>query len=390
MQFGANTWIWTSPLTTAELERLVPHVAGMGFDWIELPVESPNDFDYGRAGELVRAHGLGVSLCAAMGPDRDLIHPDEAIQRSGLAYIRHCIDAAHTVGARNLVGPIYSAVGRTWPMTADERERDTDLLVRQLRSLCEYAGERGVVLCIEPLNRFETSFLNLTAQAIEVVDRVNHPSCKLLLDTFHMNIEEKSLGAAIRAAGERIGHVHACENDRGTPGTGHVPWDDVAAGLHAIGYNGPVVIETFTDKVKTIARAAAIWRALAPDQDGLAREGLAFLRDLIGGGVTYDTTSTLFHRRLFVYPGPFHLFYPLRLTQTEPHDFGRTLHRHRARDHRRDRAGRGGHVPAVALCSLSLGIYAAAFLHAGLYRLEPCHAQSHVLWRRGVCGCVGE
>ncbi|MCS7040952.1 MAG: sugar phosphate isomerase/epimerase, partial [Caldilineales bacterium] len=102
------------------------------------------------------------------------------------------------------------------------------------------------------------------------------------LDTFHMNIEEKSLGEAIRAAGPRLKHFHACENDRGAPGSGHVPWNDVAEALRAIGYEGPVVIESFTAKVKSIARAAAIWRALAPTQDDLARDGLAFLRGLFG------------------------------------------------------------------------------------------------------------
>src|SRR5699024_10908088 len=132
----------------------------------------------------------GVSVCAAMGPDRDLIHPDEAIRRNGMDYVRHCVEAARTLGARNVVGPLYSAVGRTWQSTADERTRDTDLLVEQLKTLSKHAGDNGITLCVEPLNRFETSFLNLAGQAIEVVDRVDHPACGLLLDTFHMNIEE--------------------------------------------------------------------------------------------------------------------------------------------------------------------------------------------------------
>jgi len=279
MHFGANTWIWTSPLTTETLRELVPHVAEMGFDWIELPIESPHDFDYDVARDLLHEHGLRASLAAATGPDRDLISPDASIRENARHYLRHCIDAAHAVGAAHVIGPMYSAVGRTWQATPAERERDMDRLLEQLRPLAAHAGERGVTLCIEPLNRFETSFINLTAQGIDLVDRLDHPACGLLLDTFHMNIEEKSLGDAIRAAGSRVRHIHACENDRGTPGTGHVPWDDVAAGLRDIGYDGPVVIETFSAEVQAIARAAAIWRPLAPSQDALAREGLAFLRD---------------------------------------------------------------------------------------------------------------
>ena len=281
MQFGVNTWVWTAPLSDDDLLTLAPRVAEAGFDMIELPIEVPNGFDYGRAAELIREHGLAASAVVVMSPDRDLIHPEEATRANAAAYIRHCVDAAHTLGATHLGGPMYSAVGRVWQMSADERERDTATLVQQLRDLAEYAGERGVVLCIEPLNRFETSFLNLTAQAVEVIDRVGHPACRILLDTFHMNIEERSLGDAIRLAGHRLRHVHACENDRGAPGTGHVPWHDVAAALREIGYDGPVVIESFTDKVQSIARAAAVWRPLAGSQDALATEGLAFLRQLL-------------------------------------------------------------------------------------------------------------
>lgn len=281
MRFGVNTWVWTSPTTTEELRKLAPHVASLGFDWIEVPLESVDDMDHAEGAKIVRDNGLGVSTCAAMGPDRDLIHPDEAIRQSGMAYIRQAVDATEKLGATNLVGPIYAAVGRTWQMTDDERARDTDLLVENLSELAAYAGDHGVVMCIEPLNRFETSFINLADQAIEVVDRVDHPNCKIMLDTFHMNIEEKSLGSAIRAAGPRLHHVHTCENDRGAPGSGNVAWDEVAAALKDVGYDGPVVIESFTAKVKSIARAAAIWRSLAPTQDDLARDGLVFLKGLL-------------------------------------------------------------------------------------------------------------
>lgn len=279
-QIGVNAWVWSSPINTAELERLAPVVAGMGFDLIEVGIESTTDLDYARGAEILRSNGLGISVCAAMGPDRDLIHADQGIRDNGMDYVRHCIDAAKTLGAANVVGPLYSAVGRTWQQSADDRKKDLDLLVRQLKALSAYAGERGVTLCVEPLNRFETSFMNLASQAIEVVDRVDHPACGILLDTFHMNIEERSIGDAIRAAGSRMRHLHTCENDRGAPGSGHVPWDEVAQACREIGYTGPLVIESFTDKVKSIARAAAIWRPFSATQDALATDGLKFLRRL--------------------------------------------------------------------------------------------------------------
>jgi D-psicose/D-tagatose/L-ribulose 3-epimerase len=280
-QIGVNAWVWSSPVNTAEFGRLAPIVAGMGFDLIEVGIESTSDLDYRQAAEIARANGLAVGVCAAMGPDRDLIHSDESIRTNGMDYVRHCIDAAKTLGARNVCGPLYSAVGRTWQASDDERKRDVDLLVRQLGDLAKYAGERGVWLGVEPLNRFETSFINLASQAIEVADRVDHPACGVMLDTFHMNIEEKSIGDAIRAAGKRMGQLHACENDRGAPGSGHVPWDEVAQACRDIGFTGPFVIESFTNKVKSIAKAAAIWRTFAPSQDALAEDGLRYLRTLL-------------------------------------------------------------------------------------------------------------
>lgn len=281
MKIGVNTWVWTAPLTSVDVKKLIPHVAEMGFDWIEFPLEDIGGFDNHEAADLVKEYGLGVSTCVAMGPDRDLIHEDPAIRANGMQYIRDCIDTNEVLGATNLVGPIYATVGRTWQATPEEKVGYTDLLVENLSQLAEYAGDHGVKMGIEPLNRFETSVINLAEQVLDVVNRVDHPACQIMLDTFHMNIEEKSLGDAIRAAGPHLIHLHACENDRGAPGSGNVTWDEVAGALGDIGYDGPVVIESFTAKVKSIARAAAIWRPLADSQDDLAKNGLAFLRELL-------------------------------------------------------------------------------------------------------------
>lgn len=281
MQFGVNTWVWVSPTTADKLKELAPKVKSMGFDWIEVGIESTEDLDYSAGAAIIKDNELGISVCAAMGPDRDLIHEDEAIQKSGVEYIKHCIDAVTTLGGANVVGPLYSAVGRVWQQTPEERERDIETLVGHLKDLSDYAADKGAVLCLEPLNRFETSFVNLASQAIEIVDRVDKPACKIMLDSFHMNIEEKSLADAIRATGDRLAHFHSCENDRGAPGTGTVPWGDVQTALKDINYDGPMVIESFTSQVKTIARAAAIWRSFEPSQDDLAKNGLAFLKELM-------------------------------------------------------------------------------------------------------------
>ena len=281
-KIGISTWVWTSPLSLASLESLAARVRELGFDLIEVPIEGTSDLDYPQAARVIGDRGLDVSVCAVMGADRDLIHPDASVRQNAMDYVRHCIDAAQVLGARNVVGPLYSAVGRTWQASDDERRRDEELLVGELKALAAYAGERGVTICVEPLNRFETSFMNLTEQAIAIVDRVDQPACGILLDTFHMNIDERSIGDAIRAAGRRLRHLHACENDRGTPGTGHLPWTDVSQACRDIGFEGPFVIESFAAGVKAMARATCIWRPLAASPDALASGGITFLRGLLG------------------------------------------------------------------------------------------------------------
>ena len=154
MQFGVNGWVWTSPVNTQAFEELAPKVKKMGFDLFEFGIEGTSDLDYALAAKVAGDNGLAVSVCAAMGPDRDLIHEDAGIRRNGMEYVAHCIDAAKTLGAKNVVGPLYSAVGRTWQQTADERQRDTDLLVDQLKKLSAQASDKGVTLCVENLYDF--------------------------------------------------------------------------------------------------------------------------------------------------------------------------------------------------------------------------------------------
>jgi D-psicose/D-tagatose/L-ribulose 3-epimerase len=278
---GVNAWVWVSPPTDARLAALAPRVRGWGFDLLELPIETPGDWDPARTAELLDGLGLGASICVAMGPGRDLT-ADAATVAATQAYLRACVAAAATVGARAVAGPLYTPVGKTRRMEPAERAATLDRLVAGLRPLADYAGEHGVTLALEPLNRFETSLVNTAEQAVEIVDRVDSPALGLLLDTFHMNVEEKDQPAAIRLVGDRLAHFHACGSDRGAPGADHIAWPAIATALAEIGYEGPIVVESFTPENQSIARAAAIWRPLAPTQDALAVDGLAFLRTLFG------------------------------------------------------------------------------------------------------------
>jgi D-psicose/D-tagatose/L-ribulose 3-epimerase len=187
---------------------------------------------------------------------------------------------AAAVGAHLVGGPVYAATGRTWHLESGERRSVVRRLVDRLRPVSEYAGERGIRIALEPLNRFETSVVNTAEQAMEIVERLDHRSCGVLLDTFHMNIEERDPPAAIRSCAGRLLHFHASGCDRGAPGSDHIGWAGLSRALADVGYRGMLCIESFTVQNRAIARAASIWRPLALSPDALAGEGLRFLRAL--------------------------------------------------------------------------------------------------------------
>lgn len=280
MEFGANTFIWESPFSTAEHLPLLEKVSEMGFDLIEIAVEDPALIDVAALQEALERSRLGVVVCGAFGPDRNLSSSDAQKRQNAREYLRWCIDAASLLGASTVCGPMYSSVGKARLPQALERAAEWERAVNGLQSLAAYAGDHGVRLAFEPLNRFETDMINVVEQGLRLIEDVGSPHLGLHLDTFHMHLEEKSTPAAIRLAGERVFHVHACENDRGVPGTGQVDWRGMARALQEIDYQGPVVIESFTPKVTSIARAVCIWRQIAPDQDTIAEQGLEFLQAL--------------------------------------------------------------------------------------------------------------
>ena len=196
--------------------------------------------------------------------------------------MRGLIDQAAVLGCPSVIGPIYSVVGMADAHDDAEKKAQFNLVVKNLKPLAKYAERKGVTLCIEPLNRFETDFLNTCDQGLKLIKAVGSKAVKLHLDTFHMNIEEKNQAAAIVKAGKHLAHFHACGSDRGTPGGDHIDWKPIVRALKKIGYNGDVVIESFTTDVKVIARAAAIWRKIEPNRDDIAVKGIRNLRRFFG------------------------------------------------------------------------------------------------------------
>ncbi|MGD9737568.1 MAG: sugar phosphate isomerase/epimerase family protein [Solirubrobacterales bacterium] len=280
MRFGASTFIWSSPLDDATALSLARRAAGLGFDLLEVCVEDPALLSAEGVRAASEEAGVSISVCGAFGPDRDISHEDAGVRAGAAGYLRECIDLAAAVGSESVSGPMYSATGKARLLGPRERERQWAWAVEGLAGCAEYAAERDVGLAIEPLNRFETDMVNTVEQGVRMCGEIGAENVGLLLDTFHMNIEERSIGEAIRAAGPLIRNFHTCENDRGAPGDGHVPWPEVAAALAAVGYDGQVVIESFTPEIEEIARAVSIWRPLPSSGDELARDGLGFLHSL--------------------------------------------------------------------------------------------------------------
>jgi D-psicose/D-tagatose/L-ribulose 3-epimerase len=280
VRFGASTFIWTSPFGDDRLE-LFARAAALGFDVLEVCVEDPSRVTAAAVARAASEAGVDVLVCGAFGPGRDVSAEDPSVRGQAGAYLRTCIDIAAEVRSPLVSGPMYATTGNTQMASDAERRAQWERAADGLRSAAAYAAERGVALAIEPLNRFETDLVNTTEQGVRLCRDIGADNVGLLLDTFHMNIEEKDIGTAIRQAGPYLRHFHACENDRAAPGTGHVEWDDVFAALADVGYRGDAVIESFTPDNKEIARAVSLWRPLAPDGDTLAADGLRFLRTAV-------------------------------------------------------------------------------------------------------------
>jgi D-psicose/D-tagatose/L-ribulose 3-epimerase len=289
MKFGVNTFNFVSPFRTAADLPLLDRVKGMGFDLLEVAFEAPATIDPAALAEYAGGIGLGALACGVFPPGRDLSSADPDERRAAAGYIRGLIDAASVLastlnGLPPVVGgPLYGAVGKTPAPDRAERQRQRDQAAAELRPLAAYAGERGVRLALEALNRFETDLINVVEQGLALIEAVDSPHLGLHLDTFHMHLEERDSAAAIRRAGDRLFHFHACENDRGVPGRGQVAWAEVAAALAEVGYDGAVVIESFTPEVASISRAVCIWRDIAPSQEAIAVDGLSFLKGHLDG-----------------------------------------------------------------------------------------------------------
>jgi D-psicose/D-tagatose/L-ribulose 3-epimerase len=275
MKYGINTLLWTAGFDASNL-GLLPQFREKGFDGVEIARFSFTDFPAAEIRRACERDGLRPLMCTALTGDQSLVSPDNDIRRRTREFLMAAIQTVAELGGDTLVGPVCSAVGYH---TGKRRTEDEwKHAVEGLQSLTPVLDQYGVTLAVEPLNRFETYFLNTTDDAVRLCEQVGHDRVGILFDTFHANIEEKNVGEALERAGKWLRHVHTCENDRGTPGSGHVAWGDVFSAIDRIGYERWLVIESFGSLIPEIATAACIWRDLAPSSEAIAFDGLAFLK----------------------------------------------------------------------------------------------------------------
>jgi len=279
VRFGLNLLVYTATFDKGKID-LVAKVADMGYDGVEIPFNDLGILDAKATRRACAKAGVGLTSCCVLLPGTSLIGTQAAERRAGVERVKRMIDITAEMGGDTVAGPIYAPVreltGRA--RTADEWKWGGE----GLRAAAEHADVAKVNLAIEPLNRFETHFLNTAADAIRLVKAVGHPRLKVQLDTFHANIEEKDTAAAVRACGANLGHFHASESDRGIPGTGQVHWAETFAALSRIGYARWITVESFATGIVDLCAAACIWRPLYGSADELATQSLAFLKRMAG------------------------------------------------------------------------------------------------------------
>ena len=276
MKLGIHAYAWCSEWNNDQLD-LINRAQELGMDFIELPLMVLDKFDSKAVGERLRDINFAACTSTVLLDDTDITSEDPEIRAKGVNFLKKCVKATSDIGATNFSGVIYSKHIRQ--LDGRPTEQEYTWSADCLREAADYANELGVVIGLEPVNRYETFLVNTCEQALMLKDMIGRDNIKIHLDTYHMNIEEKSFYDATIAAGEDLIHYHLCENDRGIPGTGLVNWDDIFKALAEINYKGYAALESFVDCTDNMN--TWVWRQLAKDGDTLVREGTTFIRSMM-------------------------------------------------------------------------------------------------------------
>jgi D-psicose/D-tagatose/L-ribulose 3-epimerase len=276
VKLGMNMLLWSTDVSGPEYDATFAMLKGAGFDGVEIPIFDREVDKYAELGRRLDDIGLDRIAVGARGADDNPISADPLVRAEAAAATRANLDSAAALGATIICGPLGAPLGvfSGAPPTAEEKA----LSVAYLRDVAPYAEERGVTIALEYLSRFEMYLTNTAGDLAALVREVDHPYVRMMYDTFHANIEEKSPRAALLECRDVLVHVHLSESDRSTPGTGQVAWEETFAALHEIGYDRWVAIEAFSGSLPELAAATKIWRRMYESEEQLARDGAAFIR----------------------------------------------------------------------------------------------------------------
>ncbi len=279
MKFGANAFIWADHWSS-DLVPLLGRLKEAGFDGIEIPLIHPEQIKADEVRRALEQNGLECTICSVLPGGLNTISSDAEVRRKTREHLQSCIKIVAQMGGSIMAGPLYAPVGF---LPGHRRTNDEwRYAVEGFGELGPVLKENGVTIALEPLNRYETYFLNTAEDAAKLCKEINHPQVGILFDTYHANIEEKSVPEAIAQAAPYLRHFHSCENDRGTPGTGHIDWPAVFKAIQAAHYDGWLTIESFGFSLGALSSAASVWRDLAPKAEDIAFNGVKYLRRLTG------------------------------------------------------------------------------------------------------------
>jgi D-psicose/D-tagatose/L-ribulose 3-epimerase len=271
--FGVHTSMWTMVWDRAGCERAVAKAASYGMDFLEIALLAPDAVDAAHSRATLEAHGMRA-VCSLGLPEPVWAsrNPEGAVD-----FLKRALDKTAALGGEALSGVVYGGIGERSGHPPSQEELDN--VARALGAAAAHARSLGLLLGIEPVNRYETHLLNTGRQAVEMVERVGADNLFVHLDTYHMNIEEKGVAQGILDAREHLRYIHLSESDRGTPGAGTVAWDEIFAALRATGFRGGLAMESFINMPPEIAYGLSVWRPVASGEAEVMENGLPFLRN---------------------------------------------------------------------------------------------------------------
>ncbi len=275
MKYGLNMLLWTTDVNETHYS-LLEEIKGWGYDGVELPIFELDTARFKTLGEKLSSLGLARTAVTVSTGDANPISNSPAVRQAAVDRLKKVVECSHAAGVEKLCGPIHSALGQF--SGAGPTESEWKWCQETLLSVADFARGAGVTLVVEYLNRFECYVLTSAADTARFVNECNHPNIRMMYDTFHANIEEKDLAAAIKVCAPVTVHVHISENDRSTPGEGHVDWDTTFKALKDVGYEGWLVVEAFGLALPELAAATKIWRRMYPTEEYLATRALRFMK----------------------------------------------------------------------------------------------------------------